>query len=56
MSRTTWWIINTKDPSEIITTGKKDGHDVLDGSVKVLSNKGIDVTSNFIKGAEETLK
>ena len=35
---------------------KKDGHDVLDGSVKVLSNKGIDVTSNFIKGAEETLK
>ena len=45
-----------RDPSEIITTGKKDGHDVLDGSVKVLSNKGIDVTSNFIKGAEETLK
>ena len=42
-----------RDPSEIITTGKKDGHDVLDGSVKVLSNKGIDVTSNFIKGAEE---
>ena len=45
-----------RNPSEIITYGNKDGNDVLSGSVKVLSNKGIDVTKNFIQGAEETLK
>lgn len=45
-----------RDPSEIITEGNKDGNDVLDKNIKVLSNKGVDVTDNFIKGAEETLK
>ena len=45
-----------RNPSEIITYGNKDGNDVLSGCTKVLSNKGIDVTKNFIRGAEETLK
>ena len=45
-----------RDPSEMITEGNKDGNDVLDKNIKVLSNKGVDVTANFIKGAEETLK
>ena len=45
-----------RNPSEIITYGNKDGNDVLCGCTKVLSNKGIDVTKNFIQGAEETLK
>ncbi|MFR3071424.1 MAG: DUF523 domain-containing protein [Paeniclostridium sp.] len=39
-----------------MTYGNKDGNDVLSGCTKVLSNKGIDVTKNFIQGAEETLK
>lgn len=45
-----------RDPSEITTDGQKDGKDVLDGKAKVISNKGVDVTANFIKGAEESLK
>ena len=45
-----------RNPYEIITYGNKDGNDVLSGCTKVLSNKGIDVTKNFIQGAEETLK
>ena len=45
-----------RDPSEITTDGQKDGKDVLDGKAKVISNKGVDVTANFIKGAEEALK
>ena len=45
-----------RNPSEIITYGNKDGNVVLSGCTKVLSNKGIDVTKNFIQGAEETLK
>ena len=45
-----------RNPSEIITYGNKVGNDVLSGCTKVLSNKGIDVTKNFIQGAEETLK
>ena len=45
-----------RNPSEIITYGNKDGNDVLSGCTKDLSNKGIDVTKNFIQGAEETLK
>ena len=32
-----------RDPSEIITEGNKDGNDVLDKNIKVLSNKGVDV-------------
>ena len=45
-----------RNPSEIITYGNKDGNDVLSGCTKVLSNKGIDVTKNFIQGAEEAVK
>lgn len=45
-----------RDPSEIITEGNKDGNDVLNGCTKVISNKGVDVTSNFINGAKEALK
>ena len=45
-----------RNPSEIITYGNKDGNDGLSGCTKVLSNKGLDVTKNFIQGAEETLK
>ena len=45
-----------RNPSEIITYGNKDGNDVLSGCTKVLSNKGIDVTKNFIGGAKESLK
>ena len=52
-----WGGLSTpRNPSEIITYGNKDGNDVLSGCTKVLSNKGIDVTKNFIQGAEETLK
>lgn len=32
------------------------GADVLDGKCKVINKNGEDVTYNFIKGAEETLK
>ena len=45
-----------RNPSEIITYGNKDGNDVLSGCTIFLSNKVIDVTKNFIQGAEETLK
>ncbi len=33
-----------------------NGEDVLDGKTKVISEEGRDVTSNFICGAQETLK
>ena len=46
-----------RDPSEIIVgENMLDGHNVLDKKTKVLSNKGVDVTENFIKGAKEALK
>lgn len=32
------------------------GEEVLDGKCKVMNKEGTDVTENFIKGAEETLK
>lgn len=32
-----------------------DGLDVIVGKARVLTDKGLDVTQNFIKGAEETL-
>ena len=32
------------------------GEEVLDGKCKVINKEGIDVTENFIKGAEEVLK
>lgn len=41
-----------RDPSEIING---NGFDVLIGKAKVYSNKGIDVTSNFILGAKMCL-
>jgi len=42
-----------RDPSEIVGKG---GESVLMGEGKVLSNRDRDVTSCFVKGAEETLK
>lgn len=41
-----------RNPSEII---EFDGHEVVKGNAKVKSNEGTDVTSNFIKGAQECL-
>lgn len=42
-----------RNPSEI---NGGTAEDVLRGRAKVLSNKGSDVTMNYIKGANETLK
>lgn len=42
-----------RDPSEIV---KFDNSEIMDKAYKVISNKNIDVTKNFIKGANETLK
>ena len=42
-----------RSPCEII---EGDGKDVLRGKAKVITKEGNDVTENFIKGAEETLK
>lgn len=39
--------------SEIING---DGKDVLSGKAKVINNAGEDVTNNFIRGAEESLR
>jgi uncharacterized protein YbbK (DUF523 family) len=33
-----------------------DGEAVLDGKARVVSREGVDVTAQFIRGAEETLK
>ncbi|MEM1986205.1 MAG: DUF523 domain-containing protein [Nitrososphaeria archaeon] len=41
-----------RESSEIVG----DGYMVLDGKAKVLTCSGRDVTSNFVRGAEETLK
>lgn len=45
-----------RDPSEIITDNKNDGKAVLSRNTKILSNKGIDVSENFIMGAIKTLQ
>lgn len=42
-----------REPAEIVGG---EGGDVLDGHAKVITNNGIDVTEQFIKGANETLK
>ncbi len=42
-----------REPAEIVGGS---GEDVLDGKAKVITNTGKDVTREFIKGAEETLK
>jgi uncharacterized protein YbbK (DUF523 family) len=42
-----------REPAEIVGGV---GEDVLDGQAKVITNTGIDVTEQFIKGAFETLK
>ena len=42
-----------REPSEII---KLDGHAVINGKTSVMNNQRLDVTSKFLKGAEETLK
>jgi len=44
----------TPRPASEIQNGT--GADVLDGKCRVMNIKGEDVTYNFIKGAEETLK
>ena len=41
-----------RDPAEIVGG---NGDDVLDGKAKVMTKYGIDVTEEFIKGAQETL-
>ncbi len=41
-----------RESSEIIG----DGYMVLDGKAKVVTFSGKDVTSNFVRGAEETLR
>lgn len=33
-----------------------DGHDVLEGTARIVNSRGEDVTGQFIKGAYETLK
>jgi uncharacterized protein YbbK (DUF523 family) len=40
-------------PAEI---SSGDGNDVIDGKAKVVNEDGKNVTDNFLKGAEETLK
>ena len=42
-----------REPAEIVGG---EGEDVLDGHAKVITNNGIDVTEQFMKGANETLK
>ena len=42
-----------RDPSEIVKCDK-DG--IINENYKIISNKYVDVTRNFIKGANETLK
>jgi len=42
-----------REPAEIVGG---DGNDVLDGRAKVLTNTGRDVTTQFLKGAYDTLK
>ena len=42
-----------RDPSEII---RLDGHAVISGKTSVITNKRLDVTRKFKKGAEESLK
>ena len=42
-----------REPAEIVGG---EGGDVLDGHAKVITNNGIDVTEQFMKGANETLK
>lgn len=42
-----------RDPAEIVGG---DGFDVLEGRAKVLTKNGVDVTDEFIKGAEKTLQ
>ena len=42
-----------RPPSRIVNG---NGYDVLDGTTRVVNQKGDDVTENFIKGATEVLK
>lgn len=45
--------LTTPRPAAEIQGG--DGHDVLDGKAKVITTQGDDVTTEFIKGAQQTL-
>ncbi|ASS74468.1 hypothetical protein CIG75_05325 [Tumebacillus algifaecis] len=42
-----------RPPAEIVGG---TGEDVLDGKAKVLTNQGVDVTDQFLKGAQQALK
>jgi uncharacterized protein YbbK (DUF523 family) len=42
-----------REPAEIVGG---EGEHLLDGHAKVITNNGIDVTEQFMKGANETLK
>lgn len=46
--------LSTPRPPAEFTAG--DGEDVLAGRSKVLSAKGVDITRQFIRGAQETVK
>ena len=46
-------LLTPREPAEIVGG---DGQAVLDGTAKVISKTGQDVTANFIKGAYATLK
>lgn len=46
-------LLTPREPAEIVGG---DGQAVLDGTAKVISKTGQDVTDNFIKGAYATLK
>jgi uncharacterized protein YbbK (DUF523 family) len=42
-------------PRTICQLDGGDGADVLDGQAKIISKDGMDLTENFVKGAEEAL-
>ncbi|NOZ22895.1 MAG: DUF523 domain-containing protein [Planctomycetes bacterium] len=46
--------LTTPRPPAQIVGG--DGEDVLDGKAKVVNRDGVDVTENYIRGAEQVLK
>src|SRR5688572_2979638 len=41
-----------RPPAEIVGG---DGHDVLDGKARVVTNQGVDVTAEYVRGAELAL-
>lgn len=43
-------------PREAAVLYGGDGHDVLSGKARVITNRGVDVTKNFIRGAQQVAK